>query len=95
MPLVRRGAQCRVQLLLDGLLDRLADGLVDQLTERYFFTSYKPQVPGTFLHGRIPPARSGVVPGLLDTWENAPSSISTRTGTRPKRLKRLEVVCTS
>jgi hypothetical protein len=29
--------------------------------------------------------RSGVVPGLLNTRENAPSSISTRTGTRPRK----------
>jgi hypothetical protein len=63
-----------VQLLLDGLLDRLADGLLDQLAERNFVTSYEPQVPGTFLRGRIPPVRSGVVPGLLNTRENAPSS---------------------
>ena len=69
-----------MQLLLDGLLDRLANRLVDQLAERNFITSYEPQVPGTFLHGRIPPVRPGVVPGLRYTRENAPSSISTRTG---------------
>src|SRR6185437_12848192 len=83
VPLVRRGAERRAQLLLDGLLDRPADGLVDQFAERDLITSYETQVPGTFLHGRIPPVRPGVVPGVLNTRENAPSSISTRMGTRP------------
>ena len=83
MPLVRRGAERRAQLLLDGLLDCPADGLVDQLAERDLMTSYETQVPGTFLHGRIPPVRPGVVPGVLNTRENAPSSISTRIGDTP------------
>ena len=63
-----------MQFLLDGLLDRLADGLVEQHADRNLVTSYDPQVPGTFLHRRIPPVRSGMVPGLLNTRENAPSS---------------------
>jgi hypothetical protein len=86
VPLVRRGSERGAQLLLNGLLDRPADGLVDQLAERDVVTSNEAQVPGTFLHGRIPPVRPGVVPGVLNTRENAPSSISTRTGTRPEFL---------